>query len=351
MRDAFDRPGRRNLDLSGEIDIADLVGRGLRRGVGGAPILLEQFDRRGRGGAEIVVGDAHIDVKFGLIVLDADVAIEAPNVRCLEISKSVVMQSFERAVDGVIVDLLAPLRRTLDAPERSAHGIDFGAVIAEAILHLHVDGAAERVQPESGIVGHHGDRFDRGGRDQIPVDGVAERLVDAHAVLVDGEPLRRARNRRSDEAAKLHIGREGIAANFVDGDARHVFHQRIADVERARLLDLTGVDGVDARRHLVGIDVGAGQRRGRIDEDSLQGPNRAARRAVAARFDALFGSGHLDRRQFLNIAGALRPRQFGPGSDAHRYRRDTHDGQASSAHLSPLPSRPYAVPRPGCGGY
>jgi hypothetical protein len=115
------------------------------------------------------------------------------------------MQSFERAIDGKIVDLLAPLRRTLDASERAAHRVDLGALIVEAILHLHVDGPAQRIETERGIVGHHGDRPDRGGRNQIPVDGVAERFVDAHAVLVNRKSLRRARRpemRRSRETAR-----------------------------------------------------------------------------------------------------------------------------------------------------
>ncbi len=161
------------------------------------------------------------------------------------------------AIDGKIIDLLAPLRRTLDTSERAAHGVDFGAVIGEAVLHLHVDRPAQRVEAEGGIVGHHGDRSDRGGRNQVPVDGVAERFVDAHAVLVHREPLRRAGDGGCDEAAKLHVGLEGIAGNFIDDDARHVFLQRIADVQRSRLLDLIGVDDVDAGRHLVGINASA----------------------------------------------------------------------------------------------
>src|SRR6185437_13452359 len=101
-----------------------------------------------------------------------DIAIEAPDVRGLEIPETILMHAFQRTVYGVVVDLFAPLRRALDASERAAHDIDFGAVIVEAILHLHIDGAAERVQPERGIVGHHGARSDGGGRDQVPVDGV-----------------------------------------------------------------------------------------------------------------------------------------------------------------------------------
>ena len=56
-RRALDRPGRRGLDLSGQIDIADAVGRRLRRGVGRAPIVLEQFHRCRRRRAEFVIGD------------------------------------------------------------------------------------------------------------------------------------------------------------------------------------------------------------------------------------------------------------------------------------------------------
>ncbi len=141
------------------------------------------------------------------------------------------MQSFERAVDGKIIDLLAPLPRTLDAPERAAHRVNFGAMIVEAVLHLQIDRPAQRVKSERGIVGHHSDRLYRGGRNQVPVDGVAECFVDAYAVLVNRKSLRRAGHGGCDEAAKLHVRLEWIAGNLVDDDARHVFLKRVADVQ------------------------------------------------------------------------------------------------------------------------
>ena len=142
MGNAFDRPGRRRLDLSRQVHIADLVCGGLRRGVGRAPILLQQFDRHGCGGAELVVGEPHVDMEFVAVVAIADIAIEAANVRLREIAEAVVVQSFERAIDRKVVDLLAPLRRALDAAERAAHGVDLGAMIVEAVLHLDGHGAA-----------------------------------------------------------------------------------------------------------------------------------------------------------------------------------------------------------------
>ena len=80
MRHALDRPGRRGLDLPCQVDITDAVRRRLRRGVGRAPILLKQFDRRRRSRAEIVVGRAHIEMKFAGIVLVADIAIKATDI-------------------------------------------------------------------------------------------------------------------------------------------------------------------------------------------------------------------------------------------------------------------------------
>ncbi len=258
-------------------------------------------------------------MKFGLIVPGADVAVEAPHVRRREIAVAVVVQSFERAIDGEVTDLFAPLRRTLDAPERAAHRIDLSALIAEAILHLNVDGAAQRVQAESRIVGHHGDRLDGGGRNQIPVDGVAKRLVDPYAVLIDRQPLGRAGYRRGNEAAKLHVGLERIACHFGDDDARYIFYQSVADVQRSGLLDLVGVDDIDAGGRLVGLDVTAGQRRCRIDHDGGYGANPAGRLPVAATFNAGLCLGDRDRRQSLRGLGrSLGLRPFTSGKQAYR---------------------------------
>ncbi len=162
-------------------------------------------------------------MEFAVAGLVADIAVEAPHVRLGEIAEAVVVQAFERAVDGVVLlDLLAPLRRALDAAERAAHEVELGALIGEAILHLQVDRATQRIEAEGGIVGHQRHRPDRGGGDQVPVHGIRERFVDADTVLVDREALRRARHGRSDKAAELNIRRERIAGDFADVDAGDV---------------------------------------------------------------------------------------------------------------------------------
>ena len=322
MGDTFDRPGRCDLDLPGQIEIANAVVQGLRRGVGGTIILLQQFDGYRRGRAEIIFGRTHVEVEFSSIVLGADVAIETANVRRRKVAKSVVVYSFECDVGGKIVDLLAPLRRSLHAAERSTHGVDFGAVIVEAVFHLHNDRAAERIQPERGIVGHQIHGLYGGGRNQIPVDGIAECFIDAHAVLINRKPLRSARNRGSNEAAKIYARRKWIAGDFIDGDARHVVLQGIGDVQRIGSLDLIGVDDIDTRRHLVGIDAGAGKRRRRIHPRDRRSPDHASRSFIATALDALLRPGHHDRWQLVTSLGRiLGASTVIPSQQPQRYRR------------------------------
>jgi hypothetical protein len=341
MGGAFDRPVRRGLDLARQIDIPNAVGGGLRRGIGRAIILLQQFNRHRRSRAEIIVGHAHIEMKFAHVVLVADIAVEAAHVRRRKIAESAVVQSFQGAVNGKIIDLLAPLRRTLDTSERAAHRVDLGAVIGEAVLHLHVDGPAQRIKAESGIVGHDSDRLYRRGRDQIPVDGIAERFVDAHAVLINRKSLRCAGHGRCDEAAKLHIWLKRIAGNLVDDDSRHVFLQSVRDVQRPGLLDLIGVDDIDSCRHLIGIDARARYRRGRVHKDPWQGSSDAGRILGAPAFGACRRPGHHDGWQGLNGAGCvLRISAFIAGKQAYRYQ---YNKQQSSAHL------PHLI-RSGCSG-
>jgi len=82
------------------------------------------------------------------------------------------MQPLERAIDCVIVDLLAPLPRTLDPAERTAHHVELGDLIGKTVLHLHDDRAAQGVETESWIVGYKVYGPDRTGRNQVPVDSV-----------------------------------------------------------------------------------------------------------------------------------------------------------------------------------
>ena len=53
-------------------------------------------------------------MEFGVLAPVADIAIKAPDVGSREIAEAIIVQSFQRAIDGELVDLLAPLRRALE---------------------------------------------------------------------------------------------------------------------------------------------------------------------------------------------------------------------------------------------
>ena len=178
-------------------------------------------------------------------------------------------------------------------------------LIVEAVLHLHVDRPAQRIEPESGIVGHDGDRPDRGGRNQVPVDGVAERFVDARPVLVNRESLRRAGDRGCDKAAELYVGLEWISGRVADDNARHLLLQGVRDVQRAGALDLPRTKRVDARGHLVDVHSRARRRRrrGRVDKDPAHVSGGPGRISVAGRSGGSSRGNDLDGGQYLGVVG------------------------------------------------
>src|ERR1700684_2583959 len=124
-------------------------------------------------------------MEFVAVVPVTDVAIEAANIGFSEEAITFVVYAFHGTIDRPILDLVAPLYRALGATERTAHRIPLNAMVVEAIFHLNRDGAAKCVKAKGRIVRHHGDRLDRGRRDQVPVDGVAERFIDTTPVLID----------------------------------------------------------------------------------------------------------------------------------------------------------------------
>src|ERR1700733_3306492 len=187
---------------------------------------------------------------FVAIVSIPDIAVEASHIRGAEIAVAVVVHAFQGAVDRPIADLIAPLQRTLETAEGAPHHVNLGTVIVETIFHLNGDGAAKRIETIGRIVRHHGDRLDRRSRYQIPIDGVAERLVDADTILIDRQSLRRTRDGRCDKSTELKVGLELVSGDVADVDPRHVLLESIHDVEGIGTLDFRRIYKVDAGRDL-----------------------------------------------------------------------------------------------------
>ena len=109
-----------------------------------------------------------------------------------------------------------------------------GPGVAESILGRDRDSPAKRVQPEQGAGARQQQHaIDGGLGNQRPVHGVAERFVDANRILIHGDALRQAQQRRTDEAAILHVRLQRIALRLVDEHAGQLLRQERAQIQRA----------------------------------------------------------------------------------------------------------------------
>ena len=178
-----------------------LVLGGLRPSVDRLIVSTEELDRRRPDHAEIVVGRRRDQMNFRIGAPPAEVAVEAAQPRRRLVAPAIVLQALARQIERPFALPDAVLQRPADAAIGTARCVGLGALIGEAVLHLEAHRAAERIEAEGRVVGPDVGAADRDGRDHVPVDGVAEGLVDADAVHVDREPLRRALQRRRHEAA------------------------------------------------------------------------------------------------------------------------------------------------------
>ena len=111
-----------------------------------------------------------------------------------------------------------------------------------------------RVEPVDRIAGHQRHPADGVFGDEVPIDDVAEHFVDAHAVLIDREPLRRADHRRGDEAAVIEIVLELIAGLVAERDTGQPALKGVQQVRRLGVIEIWGGQRLHVGRNLVAVD-------------------------------------------------------------------------------------------------
>ena len=242
-----------------------LVFCGLRPSVDRAVIVVEKIDRGRPDHAEIVVGDRRNEVDLGVRPSPAEIAVEAREPRRRLVAPAVILEAFGGEIEPPLALAHAVLQRAADAAVGAAGRIDFEAVIGEAVLHLQVDGAAQCVEAEGGVVGPDVGAADGNRRDQVPVDGIAEGFVDADALHVDGEPLRGALQRGGGKAAIAQVLDEAVALNVRGDDAGDALRQGLDHAGGIHAREVIGGERLHHRRHLAAIKADAGHRRGRDD--------------------------------------------------------------------------------------
>ena len=236
--------------------------RVLRPCVDAGPALIEQL-QRGRGRrAEMIVRPRERDVKLGLITFRAQVDIHSAQLRGRgEVAPARVVRGIRRDVGRIIPVLVPGLRGRRDAAVGAAHQLRLGPLIVESVLHIDRQSAADRVEPEHRVVGLHGHPGDGHFGNEIPIDDITIRFVDAGAVLVHRDALRRPRHRRGCKAPVIQIALELVARLIAQVNAGHRLEDRSKQVRRFRMIEVRSNDRLDVRRHLISIDLASRHRR------------------------------------------------------------------------------------------
>ena len=128
----------------------------------------------------------------------------------------------------------------------AAKGAD-GGFAAEAVdflagLEPHIQRSAQGVETEHRIGAFDSNRAHRSVRDQVPVYGVAESHIEAHAVHVHCEALGVAHQGRGVETAVRDVRLERVGLGVVELNLAGRFTQGPQDAGRARPCEIVGGD-------------------------------------------------------------------------------------------------------------
>ena len=275
---ALDRPMVGHRVAAVERKQLRLVLRRLRPGVDRAIVVVEQLDRRRPDDAEVVVGGRRDEMDLRIGPFPAEIAVEARNSRRRLVAPAVVLETFRGQIEAPFPVAYAVLQRAANPTVGAARTIDLEAAIGKPILHLQAHRTTQGVEAEGRIVGPDVGAADGDGRDEIPVDGIAEGFVDADTLHVDREALRGALQRRGRETAIAQILEETVALNVVGDDAGNALLQRIEDIGRIDAREVLGGERLHHRRHLVAVDADSGKRGGGDDLKGGSSTRRGRRR-------------------------------------------------------------------------
>src|ERR1700722_3694204 len=132
---------------------------------------------------------------LGPVILPSDIGVTAHQVGGRLEAPTLVVRALGGKIGRIVADLDTVLRAAAEMTERAALRLRLGPLVVEAVLHLQIDRPAQRVETKDWIIGPQIGAIDCVGWDQVPVYGVSERLIEANAVNVEGNPLRRALQR------------------------------------------------------------------------------------------------------------------------------------------------------------
>src|SRR5271155_1283640 len=196
-----------------------------------------------------------------MLVTPAEVGIEIVDFRGLQVAPAALLESVPGDVEGGAAVLLAVLELALALAEGAAGQVGLETVVAETVLQHHVERATERIETVDWVRADDVDAVDGDIWNNIPVDRVAERLVEAHSVEVNRKTLGNALQRRGLEAV-IEKGRlERITRGGIECDSAQLLVERFGYVRRTDTREVGACQHMRFRWDQVAIDSRADQRR------------------------------------------------------------------------------------------
>ena len=239
----------------------------VRVGVGLTPVFHER-QRQGLRAFEPVVGRRQADVQIVAFGLVADLPEELRHAAGIVRSPAPILGEVGGDVVVPGAGLAAVLYLQRASAERSARQLDGAPGVLAPTLRVDGQRTAQRVEPEERVgTGDELQARNRRLRQQVPIDHVAERLVDAHTVLEHRQALRHADEGRGREASEADVGLIRVALGSVGRDAGRVVLEEPRDVSMSLLAQPLAAEDLHIGGHVLQRRAQARQRRRADDLD------------------------------------------------------------------------------------
>src|ERR1700736_1376177 len=164
---ALDGPVVGDREPTIESEELRLVSRRLRPGEDRPVVVIEQFDRRWPNHAEKIVGRARDQVDLRIGALPAKIAVEAGDSRRRLVAPAVVRDPLCCKIRRPFPISYAVLQPAAKTAVGAARGVEFGAAVGEAVLHLEAYIPAKRIAAEGRIVGADVGATASNGRNEV----------------------------------------------------------------------------------------------------------------------------------------------------------------------------------------
>ena len=240
---AFDPGGVRQGDPGVEAHPAIAAAAIVGPGEDGAAVGGEQFDRRHAIAGKVGVGADDLEVQATRRGVETQIGIAIIKSGGRMIAPAIVMRILEGAEGAPVAPGGAAGHAGLRHAEAAVGEAGFQPWIAGPGLCFQRQRAAQGIEAIDGALVEQGDAADCGLRQQIELHRVAERLVEAGAVQIDGDALRLALQRGGGEAAIDEIGLPGIILRILQRHAGEIAGEGAQDIRAAGAADVGGGQG------------------------------------------------------------------------------------------------------------